>query len=109
VPWWAEVDVRIDGWDIHGRWFGVIVGTTPRLGQLRRGETIPWRVIADQFAPREHRGSRWQMEPMTGAGIRPLFSDTIVSCGGSSAEPIFGGTAEIQKEILGRGLYSFVR
>ena len=49
------------------------------------------------------------MEPMTGADIRPLFSDTIVSCGGSSAEPIFGGTAEIQKEILGRGLYSFVR
>ena len=26
--------------------------------QLRRGETIPWRVIAAQLAPRERRGSR---------------------------------------------------
>jgi len=23
-------DVRIDGWDIRGRWFGVVVGATPR-------------------------------------------------------------------------------
>jgi hypothetical protein len=52
------VGVRIDGWDIDGRWFGVVVGATPRTGELRRGETIPWRVIADQLAPREHRGSR---------------------------------------------------
>jgi hypothetical protein len=51
------VDVRIDGWDIRGCWFGVVVGATPRLGDLRRGETIPWRVIAAQLAPREHRGS----------------------------------------------------
>ena len=52
------VDVRIDGWDIRGRWFGVVVGATPRLGELRRGEVIPWRVIAAQLAPRERRGSR---------------------------------------------------
>jgi hypothetical protein len=52
------VDVRIDGWDIRGRWFGVIVGATPRLGELRRGETIPWRVIAAHMAPPERRGSR---------------------------------------------------
>ena len=52
------VDVRVNGWDIRGRWFGVVVGTTPRLGELRRGETIPWRVIAAQMAPRERRGSR---------------------------------------------------
>ena len=52
------VDVRIDGWDIRGRWFGVVVGATPRTGELRRGETIPWRVIAAQIAPRERRGSR---------------------------------------------------
>ena len=51
------VDVRIDGWDIRGRWFGV-VAATPRTGELRRGETIPWRVIAAQIAPRERRGSR---------------------------------------------------
>ena len=51
-------EVRIDRWDIRGRWFGVVVGATPRLGELRRGETIPWRVIAAQLAPRERRGSR---------------------------------------------------
>ncbi len=52
------VDVRMDGWDIRGRWFGVVVGATPRTGELRRGETIPWRVIAAQIAPRERRGVR---------------------------------------------------
>ena len=51
------VDVRIDGWDIRGRWFGVVVGATPRTGELPRGETIPWRVIAAQTVPRECRGS----------------------------------------------------
>jgi hypothetical protein len=35
------VDFRIDGWDIRGRWFGVVVGATPWLGELPRGETIP--------------------------------------------------------------------
>ena len=54
----SGVDVRIDGWGIRGRWFGVVVGATPRLGELRHGETIPWRVIAAQIAPRERRGSR---------------------------------------------------
>ncbi len=52
------VDVHTGGWDIRGRWFGVVVGATPRLGELRRGETIPWRVIASLIAPRERRGSR---------------------------------------------------
>lgn len=52
------VDVRVDGWDIRGRWFGVVVAATPRLRELRRGETIPWRVIAAQIAPRDRRGSR---------------------------------------------------
>jgi len=52
------VDVCTGGWDIRGRWFGVVVGATPRLGELRRGETIPWRVIAAQIAPGERRGSR---------------------------------------------------
>ena len=52
------VDVRIDGWDIRGRWFGVVVGATPRLGELQRGETIPWRVIAAQITSPERRGSR---------------------------------------------------
>jgi hypothetical protein len=31
------VDVRVDGWDIRGRWFGVVVGATPRPGEMRRG------------------------------------------------------------------------
>jgi hypothetical protein len=51
------VDIRVDGWDIRGRWFGVVVGATSRTGVLRRAETIPWRVIATQVAPRERRGS----------------------------------------------------
>ena len=40
------------------RWFGVVVAATPRLGELRRGETISWRVIAAQIAPRERRDLR---------------------------------------------------
>ena len=47
------VDVRADGWDIRGRWFGMVVVGTPRLGALGRGETIPWRVVATLIAPRE--------------------------------------------------------
>ena len=31
------VDVRADGWDIRGRWFGVVVVATPRLGASRPG------------------------------------------------------------------------
>jgi hypothetical protein len=50
------VDVRTDGWDIRGRWFGVVVAATPRTGELPRAETIPWRVIAAQIAPPERRG-----------------------------------------------------
>ena len=50
------VDAHTGGWDIRGRWFGVVVAATPRLGELRRGETIPWRVIAAQLAPRQRRG-----------------------------------------------------
>ena len=52
------VDVRVDGWDIRGRWFGVVVAATPRLGELRRGETIPWRVIAARIARHERRDLR---------------------------------------------------
>ena len=51
------VDVRADGWDIRGRWFGVVVAATPRIGELLRGETIPWRIIAAQIAPPPRRGS----------------------------------------------------
>ena len=54
----TRAEVRIGGRDIRGRWFGVVVGPTTQPGELRRGETIPWRVIAAQIAPRERRGSR---------------------------------------------------
>ena len=52
------VDVRIDGWDIRGRWFGVVVAATPRTGELPRGQTIPWRMIAAQITPQDRRGPR---------------------------------------------------
>jgi hypothetical protein len=51
------IGVRTGGWDIRGRWFGVLAGATPQLGELRRGQTIPWRVIAAQIAPRDRRDS----------------------------------------------------
>jgi hypothetical protein len=50
-----RADVRTGGWDIRGRWFGVIVGATLRSGELPRSETIPWRVIAAQIAPHAPR------------------------------------------------------
>jgi len=52
------VDVRTGGWDIRGRWFGVVVGAASRFGELQRGETVPRRVIAAQIAPRVRRSSR---------------------------------------------------
>ena len=86
VPRRARVDVRIDGWDIRGRWFGVVVEATPRTGELRRGETIPWRVIAAQIAPRERGGSPDQIEPALDRGsISPLLSATSVNSRGSAA------------------------
>ena len=54
----SGIDVRADGWDIRGRWFGVVVEATPRRGALPRGETILWRMIASLIAPRERRGAR---------------------------------------------------
>jgi hypothetical protein len=39
-----------EGWDIRGRWFGVVVVATPRLGKLPRGETILWRGVGRQIA-----------------------------------------------------------
>ena len=54
----SSADVHTGGWDIRGRWFGVVVAATPRTGELPRGQTIPWRMIAAQIAPRERHGSR---------------------------------------------------
>ncbi len=44
-------DVGAGGWDIRGRWFGVVLAAMPRLGELPRGETIPWCVVARHIAP----------------------------------------------------------
>jgi hypothetical protein len=46
----SGVDVAAGGWDIRACWWGVVVCATPRLGELGRGVTIPWRVIAAQIA-----------------------------------------------------------
>ena len=44
------VDVRVGGWDIRGRWFGVVVVPPPRYGRPRRAATIEWRVVALHIA-----------------------------------------------------------
>jgi len=72
--------------DIRGRWFGVAVGATLRLGELRRGETIPWRVIA----ARSHRANAAartdQMEPgLDQRDTSALLSAAIERSGGSAA------------------------
>jgi hypothetical protein len=50
------VDVIVGGWDIRARWFGVVICATPRLGELGRGITIPWRVVAALIAAQQPRG-----------------------------------------------------
>ena len=99
------VDVRIDGWDIRGRWFGVIVGVTLRTGELPRGETIPWRVIAAQIAPRERAARADQMGARHDRRRRSaVLRHDREPWRLGRVQPTFGGTTEIMKEILGRGL-----
>ena len=45
-----------DNPDIRARWFGVVVCATPRLGELGRGITIPWRVLAALITAQQPRG-----------------------------------------------------
>jgi hypothetical protein len=40
----------MEGWDIRGRWSGVVVVATPRLAELPRGETILWRGAGRHIA-----------------------------------------------------------
>ena len=42
----SAVHVAAPGRDNRARWFGVVICATPRLGELGRGITIPWRVVA---------------------------------------------------------------
>jgi hypothetical protein len=51
------VDVIAGGWDIRARWFGVVICATPRLGELGRGITIPWHVVAALITAQQTRGS----------------------------------------------------
>jgi hypothetical protein len=100
-------DVRTEGWAIRGRSFGVVVAATPRLGKLRRGETIPWHV-----SPlRSHRPTAAaradQMEPTPiGGRNSPVRRSPPRSWLWrlSRVQSIIGGTTEIMKEIIGRGL-----
>jgi hypothetical protein len=96
--------------DIRGRWFGVAVGATPRLGELRRGETIPWRVIA----ARSHRANAAartdQMEPgLDRRDTSALLSAAIVRSGGSAAsgpvlqKPMSGSAGPRSPELPSRG------
>jgi hypothetical protein len=59
----AGVDIRIDGWDIRGCWFGVVVGATPRLGSCGAAR----RSRGALSTPRSHRANiaarTDQMEP----------------------------------------------
>jgi hypothetical protein len=47
--------VAAGGWDIRARWFGVVVCATPRLGELGRGITILWRVLAALITAQQPR------------------------------------------------------
>ena len=56
------VDVRAGGWDIRGRWFGVVVGALPPLARIRpdrhdirleREQILDRRSIAHLPRPRE--------------------------------------------------------
>lgn len=43
-------DVQVGGWDIRGRWFGVVVTAPAREGEPRRAGTIEWRTVALHIA-----------------------------------------------------------
>ena len=78
-------------------------GPHPRLGELPRGETIPWRVISVQHHTAvTPRLALTKLEPaLTGRSTSSLLSNMIASYGDQSAPFIVGGTTEIQKEIRG--------
>ena len=101
----SVVDVRTGGWDIRGRWFGVVVGATPRLRELQRGETIPWRVIAAQIAPANAAARADQIEPaLIGGSTNPLGLLRDSEFCGSPHPNDLRRTTETMKEIIGRSL-----
>jgi hypothetical protein len=52
----SGVDVATGGWDVRARWWGVVICATPRLGELGRSITIPWRVIAALITAQQPSG-----------------------------------------------------
>ncbi len=99
-------EVRIDGWDIRGRWFGVVVGPNPRLGAApRRDDPLAHDCRPDGTARTPRLPLIRRSPALTGGTTSPLLSGTIVGSGGSATvQTIFGGTTEIQKEITVRSL-----
>ena len=45
------VDVRVGGWDIRGRWFGVVVVAPVGQGRAARRASVEWRVVAQHLKP----------------------------------------------------------
>jgi hypothetical protein len=84
------VDVCVGGWDIRSRWFGVVVGATPRLGELRRGEVIPWRVIAASSHRANAAARADQMQPgLDRRSTGPMLFGARSGSGGSVASGRF--------------------
>jgi hypothetical protein len=65
------VDVRADCWDIRGRWFGVVVVATPRLGALgaRRNNSMARGRDLDRTA----------RNAVTGVDQRRIVADMLLS------------------------------
>jgi hypothetical protein len=101
------VDVHVDGWDIRGRWFGVVVAATPRLRELRTRRDDP--LARDRRPARTTRPPRLTLTrgspALTGESTTPLaLRHDCELWRLSRVQSIFGGATEIMKENIGRGL-----
>lgn len=65
----SGVDVATGGWDIRARWFGIVICATPRLGELSRGITIPWRVMAAQITAQQPAAANARFRPYLGLSV----------------------------------------
>ena len=69
------VDVRVDGWDTRGHWFGVIVGAADRRAATRRDDPMANGSSRLHVALR-----RWLLAPnLTPAFVRPPRSVSVKS------------------------------
>jgi hypothetical protein len=77
------VDVRIDGWDIRGRWFGVVVGATPptRGAAARRDDPLARDRRSDRTARTPRLAlTRWS-RALTGGSTSPSRGRTACRSG----------------------------